>query len=119
MSDVVPDMYAGLDQMIARSTAVAPGAKQPRPKQKAGPAAEKPVPLTPDEPKPLAFYRKQTFYLGAEDLNFLEQAQDAMQAQYKHEVFKNELVRAALELLAKDFEINKDKSFLVRKFVRR
>jgi len=75
--------------------------------------------LVPSEPKPLALYRKQTFYLGQDELRFLEQARQTMQEQYQRQVFKNELVRAALELLTKDFEINKDKSFLVRKFVRR
>jgi len=119
MSDAAPAMYAGLDQMIARATTVERKARpQKKPDAKTEGKADQ-RPLVPSEPKPLAFYRKQTFYLGEEDLRFMEHAQQAMQEQYKHEVFKNELVRAALELLAKDFELNKDKSFLVRKFVRR
>ena len=119
MNSAVPAMYAGLDQMIARSTTVD---KADRPEKK---PEHKPVDnpekqrLVPTEPKPLALYRKQTFCLGADELRFMEHIQETMQAQYKHEVFKNEIVRCALELLAKDFEINKDKSFLVRKFVRR
>ena len=119
MSDATPAMYAGLDQMIARATT--PGKKdrpEKKPETKTPESAVK-QPLVPSEPKALAFYRKQTFYLGAEELRFIEHAQETMQAQYKHEVHKNDLIRAALELLAKDFEINKDKSFLVRKFVRR
>jgi hypothetical protein len=119
MSDATPAMYAGLDQMIARATTVDKKERpQNKPERETTDDAEK-AHAVPSEPKPLALYRKQTFYLGADELRFIEHAQETMQAQYKHEVFKNDLVRAALELLAKDFAINKDKSFLVRKFVRR
>ena len=119
MNNAVPTMYAGLDQMIARSTTVDKRDRtQKKPEHKAVDNAEQQR-LVPSEPKPLALYRKQTFYLGEDELRFMEQAQQTMQTQYKHEVFKNEIVRCALELLAKDFAINKDKSFLVRKFVRR
>ena len=119
MNNAVPAMYAGLDQMIARSTTVDKADRpEKKPEHKSGDSTEKQR-LVPSEPKPLALYRKQTFYLGEDELRFLQQAQQTMQTQYTHEVFKNEIVRCALELLAKDFEINKDKSFLVRKFVRR
>ena len=119
MNSATSAMYAGLDQMIARATTVE---KKDRAEQKPQPKpvgnAEKQR-IVPSEPKPLALYRKQTFCLGEDELKFLEHAQQTMQTQHKHAVFKNEILRCALELLAKDFDINKDRSFLVRKFVRR
>jgi len=119
MNNATPAMYAGLDQMIVRATTVDKKDRaQKKAEGKARDDSEKQR-LVPSEPKPLALYRKQTFYLGEDELRFLEQARQTMQEQYQRQVFKNELVRAALELLAKDFEINKDRSFLVRKFARR
>ena len=74
--------------------------------------------MQPDVPDIPEFYRKQTFELSEAELDFLDEAKLVCKRKYKFRVTKNELVRAALELLTKDFETHKETSFLVRKFAK-
>ena len=74
--------------------------------------------LQPDLPDNPEFYRKQTFEFSEGELDFLDEAKLTCKRKYRFRVTKNELVRTALEMLSKDFEQNKETSFLVRKFAR-
>jgi hypothetical protein len=137
-------LYTGLDQIIAKPTR--PPATEPGDvHQLSTPEAAKAVPslpepskaqketagpldtasgasfarrLEPDPPEALPLYRKQTLQFGPKELETVQRLQQAMAAR-QHEISKNDLVRAALEFLAKDFTAQKDDSYLVRKFVRR
>ena len=71
------------------------------------------IDFEPDPPRKQRLYRKQTFELSKEELEFLEEAKFQLR---ELEVTKNEIVRTALELLTKDYQGNKETSFLVRKF---
>lgn len=71
------------------------------------------VAFEPDVPQKHRLYRKQTFEFSKEELDFLEKAKFHLR---ELGVTKNEIVRTALELLNKDYQANKETSFLVRKF---
>jgi hypothetical protein len=137
-------LYAGLDQMITKPTrnstrdvtavdvhsesepekSISAGTEEAGQAAVPAPATETPtgVSLTrrldPEPPDSPALYRKQTLQFGARDLETVENLQQAMAAR-GCEVAKNDLVRAAVEFLAKDFEAQQDNSYFVRKFVRR
>ena len=81
-----------------------------------GKTATQETALEPDLPTQPELYRKQTFELGEVELNFLEDAKTACRQSFRFRMTKNEIVRTALEFLAKDFLANKQTSFLVRKF---
>jgi hypothetical protein len=137
-------LYAGLDQMIAKPTrnglleaSEVPKVTEPEPVKRSAAGVEDsrqaPVPapetetptgvsltrrLDPEQPDSPALYRKQTLQFGARDLEAVQRLQQAMAAR-GNEVAKNDLVRAAVEFLAKDFDAQQDDSYFVRKFVRR
>jgi hypothetical protein len=137
-------LYAGLDQMITKPTRnsardvpaadVHTESETEKPitagtagaRQTVAPNQETDTPtgvslarrLEPEPPDSPALYRKQTLQFGARDLEAVQTLQKAMAAR-GHEVAKNDLVRAAVEFLAKDFEAQQDNSYFVRKFVRR
>ena len=72
--------------------------------------------LEPDLPTKPELYRKQTFEFSEAELEFLEEAKTTCRRRFGFRVAKNEMVRTALEFLAKDFRVNQETSFLVRKF---
>ena len=142
MSEDKPDLYAGLDQMIAKPT---------RPSS-AEPATPEPVPpdppeqsiktaniavheaairhqeedethlvrqLEPDLPDEPYLYRKQTLDFGPKDLEAVEKMQRVMSETHKRQITKTDIVRAAVEFLSKDCDAHAEQSYLVRKFVRR
>jgi hypothetical protein len=75
--------------------------------------------LEPDVPDAPDLYRKQTINFGPEDLESVHKMQQALRDEHDQEISKQDIVRAAIELLVKDFDLHKENSFLVRKFVRR
>ena len=75
-----------------------------------------PAYLEPDSPSLPDMYRKQTFEFGEQELAFLDDVKLDCKREYGIRVTKNQIIRAALELLRKEFEENKETSFLVRKF---
>jgi hypothetical protein len=83
--------------------AVSPTKKPPR----------RPIAFEPDVPRRRRLGRKQTFEFNKRELDFLDEVKFQLR---ELGVTKNEIVRTALELLAKDYEANKETSFLVRKF---
>jgi hypothetical protein len=137
-------LYAGLDQLITKPTRNSARdvtavdvhtesepelpimARAPEARQTVAPTQETETPtgvsltrrLDPEPPDSPALYRKQTLQFGARDLDAVQTLQQAMAARGR-EVAKNDLVRAAVEFLAKDFEAQQDDSYFVRKFVRR
>jgi len=142
MSDSKPDLYTGLDQLIAKPTRPEePAPEAPQPPASAlttdGPSSEQRKQLRngkktddeegtrfvreldPDPPDVLYLYRKQTLEFGPKDLEAVEHVQNAMSETHKREVTKTELVRAAVEFLVKDYNAHREQSFIVRKFVRR
>ena len=143
MSEDKPDLYAGLDQMIAKPTkpssaepatpeAVPPDAPEPEAKVQTDTAAKKagtghPAEdethlvrqLEPDLPDEPYLYRKQTLDFGPKDLEAVEKMQRAMSETHKRQVTKTDIVRAAVEFLSKDCDAHAEQSFIVRKFVRR
>ena len=72
--------------------------------------------LEPDAPNKPEFYRKQTFEFSESELDFLDEAKLKCKKRYGFRVTKAEIVRTALEFLGKDFQGNKETSFLARKF---
>lgn len=142
MTEATPDLYTGLDQIIAKPTkpATAPEAKPETAENVAGgldaaeesngkkKTTEQPQTevgtalvrrLDPDPPEALELYRKQTLQFGPKELDTIQRIQQVMSNKHHRETTKNDLVRAAVEFLAKDFDAHSDDSFLVRKFVRR
>lgn len=136
-------LYAGLDQLIARPTrkesaaaSAFPVPPEPEPEkanttsEEIGKApvrteeAESPAnlrtvrQLDPEPPDSPALYRKQTPQFGPGDLAAAERLQAAMVTR-GGQVGKNDLIRAAVEFLAKDYEAHQDDSYLVRKFIMR
>jgi hypothetical protein len=79
-------------------------------------ASAVPICFEPDSTGKLKFWRKQTFEFSKEELDFLNEVKFHLR---ELGVTKNKVVRTALELLAKDYQANKEVSFLVRKFTRR
>jgi len=141
----VPNLYTGLDQLIAKPTRAetaavpvqtaeepvvrqdtitpVPGTRQEETQKK--PAAPPDTAgnlvrqLEPDPPDAPDLYRKQTINFGPDDLEAVQKMQDALRDLHKQEISKQDIVRAAVEFLLKDHELHKEDSFLVRKFVRR
>jgi hypothetical protein len=74
----------------------------------------RPVPFEPEAPRRQLLRRKQTFELSKGELDFLDEVKFQLR---ELSVTKNEVIRTALELLAKDYQANKETSFLVRKFI--
>jgi hypothetical protein len=74
----------------------------------------RPVPFEPDAPRKQLLRRKQTFELSQGELDFLDEVKFQLR---ELDVTKNEVIRTALELLSKDYQANKETSFLVRKFI--
>ena len=60
--------------------------------------------------------RKQTFELTRAELDFMDKAKFELRALG---VTKNEMVLTGLELLAKDYNANRKRSYLYRKFASR
>lgn len=143
MTPQPPTLYAGLDQMIAKPTRKEETGASERPtpqepeREKANAATENIGPTTarvlaaqpstdmrmirrldPEPPDSPALYRKQTLQFGPIDLEAVQRLQAAVAAR-GHQVGKSDLVRAAVEFLAKDLEAYEGESYLVRKFVRR
>ena len=85
-------------------------------KKEAGKEGAQEASLEPDLPTKPELYRKQTFEFSEAELEFLEDAKTTCRRRFGFHVTKNEIARTALELLAKDFQTNKETSFLVRKF---
>jgi hypothetical protein len=73
----------------------------------------RPIAFEPDVPRRHRLGRKQTFEFSKGELDFLDETKFQLR---ELGVTKNEIVRTALELLAKDYVANKETSFLVRKF---
>ena len=143
MSEDKPDLYAGLDQMIAKPTKPSPAEPttpepvQPEaPEQVAKIQTNTAVPtaasghpaedethlvrqLEPDLPDEPYLYRKQTLDFGPKDLEAVEKLQRVMSETHKRQITKTDIVRAALEFLSKDCDAHAEQSYLVRKFVRR
>ena len=143
MSEATPNLYAGLDQMVAKPTkteSVAVPAQAPTeevqeattptprngPPEKQKETAVHPETemnlvrqLEPDLPDAPDLYRKQTINFGPEDLESVHKMQQALHDGDDQEISKQDIVRAAIELLVKDFDLHKEDSFLMRKFVRR
>ena len=85
--------------------------------QEARPKKETParlVPFEPEAPRRQLLRRKQTFELSKGELDFLDEVKFQLR---ELGVTKNEVIRTGLELLAKDYQANKETSFLVRKFI--
>jgi len=74
----------------------------------------RPVPFEPEAPRRQLIRRKQTFELSQGELDFLDEVKFQLR---ELGVTKNEMIRTALELLSKDYQANKETSFLVRKFI--
>jgi hypothetical protein len=72
------------------------------------------IPFEPEAPRRQLLRRKQTFELSQGELDFLDEVKFQLR---ELGVTKNEVIRTALELLAKDYQTNKETSFLVRKFI--
>ena len=143
MSDDKPDLYAGLDQMIAKPTRPSAGEPAtPEPVQPEAPetaakvqtntavqtaASRQPADdethlvrqLEPDLPDEPYLYRKQTLDFGPKDLEAVEKMQRVMSETHKREITKAQIVRAAVEFLSKDCDAHAEQSFVVRKFIRR
>jgi hypothetical protein len=142
MSGDKPDLYAGLDQMIAKPTK--PAAAEPAPPEPVQPEAPEPAAeattsaihkaasghpaadethlvrqLEPDLPDEPYLYRKQTLDFGPKDLEAVEKMQRVMSGTHKRQITKTDIVRAAVEFLSKDCDAHAEQSYLVRKFVRR
>lgn len=142
MSETAPNPYSGLDQLIAKPTRAETSpvqspqendAERVIPSQSRHQAEDlqkkrTPEPnadtnlvrrLDPDPPDTLELYRKQTIYFGPKEIEAILRLQAAMTDVHDQEISKIDIVRAAIELLLKDFELHKADSFFVRKFVRR
>lgn len=143
MSDDKPDLYAGLDQMIAKPTKPSAGEPTaPEPVQPDAPelaarattsstmhdaASGHPAEdethlvrqLEPDLPDEPYLYRKQTLEFGPKDLEAVEKLQRVMSETHKRQITKTDIVRAAVEFLSMDCDAHAEQSFIVRKFVRR
>jgi hypothetical protein len=144
MSEATPNLYAGLDQMVAKPTktesvavpaqalseearkeAIVPGHGNGQAKEEKKtavllePDGNLVRQLEPDLPDALDLYRKQTINFGPEDLESVHKMQQALRDEHDQEISKQDIVRAAIELLVKDFDLHKEDSFLMRKFVRR
>lgn len=143
MSEDKPDLYAGLDQMIAKPTKPslsAPTAPDPIQPEAPAPAAKAATSsivheaaighpaedethlvrqLEPDLPDEPYLYRKQTLDFGPKDLEAVEKLQRVMSETHKRQITKADIVRAAVEFLSKDCDAHAEHSFIVRKFVRR
>ncbi len=142
MSENKPDLYAGLDQMIAKPTKPA----EPEPEAQPAPTTTREADhavsesrgnqetnkksdgtsgtrlvreVEPDLPDVLYLYRKQTLEFGPKDLEAVEHIQQVMSEAHTRQITKTEIVRAAVEFLVKDFNAHREQSFIVRKFVRR
>ncbi len=74
------------------------------------------VSFDPAPPSRQRLYRKQTFAFNETDMDFLDTVKFELR---ELGVTKNEIVRAGIELLARDYQGNKETSFLVRKFGRK
>ena len=142
MAMEAPELYNGLDQLIAKPTKEDPVTA---PQEEPAPPAESPAllddrphvnqtgeqahssdgegnlvrRLEPDLPDAPDLYRKQTLQFGPKELDAIRTMQQGMSERHNQTLSKNDLVRAAVEFLAKDFAMHKDASFLARKFVRR
>lgn len=101
-----------LDQPVVQETSQ-PTSKQVS-QETSQPAAQ--VVSLPTLPIPSTAYRKQTFEIPVTAYDLLEDVKIACRRQYGVSVTKNEIVLIALELMAQDFQENKQTSFLVRKF---
>ncbi len=143
MSEMVPNPYSGLDQLIAKPTRAeaapiaAQKAEEAEQDQSAtttpngqaetlekksvhpAPAANLVCELEPNPPNTPNLYRKQTINFGPDDLGAVQKMQEALRNAYDLEVSKQDIVRASVEFLLKDHELHKENSYLVRKFVRR
>ncbi len=142
MSDDKPDLYAGLDQMIAKPTKPSPA--EPTTPEPVPPDAPEPSikttsiavhetasshpaedethlvrQLEPDLPDEPYLYRKQTLDFGPKDLEAVEKLQRVMSETHKRQITKTDIVRAAVEFLSKDCDAHAEQSFIVRKFIRR
>jgi len=71
------------------------------------------IPFIPDKPQRPKLTKKQTFEFGQTELDFLDQAKYELR---ESKVTKNDVVLTALELLKKDYQQNKETSFLGNKF---
>lgn len=139
MSEAAPNLYTGLDQLIAKPTRTE-RATVPMPVVEASPDAtpangeadkQNNMPVSPETPGNLVrqlepdppdapdLYRKQTINFGPEDLESVHKMQQALRDEHDQETSKQDIVRAGIELLVKDFDLHKEDSFLMRKFVRR
>ncbi len=85
--------------------------QEARPKQE---TPARPVPFEPEAPRRQLLRRKQTFEFSKGELDFLDEVKFQLR---ELGVTKNEVIRTALELLSKDYQANKETSFLVRKFI--
>ncbi len=74
---------------------------------------QKLININPDLPHRQRMYRKQTFEFSQADLDFMDLIKFELRAS---SVTKNAIVRTGLEALRKDYQANKETSFLVRKF---
>lgn len=141
MSETAPNPYSGLDQLIAKPTRAettpvqspqgshaepildAQSHQQTEDLQKKTPEPNADTNLVrrldPDPPDTLELYRKQTIYFGPKEIEAILRLQAALADVNDQEISKIDIVRAAIELLLKDFELHKADSFFVRKFVRR
>ena len=89
-------------------------ANQPTSPPEPAPTIEARIPFDPEPPHHRGdYYKKNTFELYEAEVNFLRQARFDLDPLG---VTKNAIVQTALELLAKDYQVNKETSFLVRKF---
>ena len=71
------------------------------------------IPIGPNPPAKQEYTKKQTFEFSKDELRFLKQIKLELE---EYKVTQNEVVRAGIELLAKDYVANRRESFLVRKF---
>jgi hypothetical protein len=85
--------------------------QEARPKKE---TPSRPIPFEPEAPRRQLLRRKQTFELSQGELDFLDEVKFQLR---ELAVTKNEVIRTGLELLSKDYQANKETSFLVRKFI--
>ena len=93
--------------------------KQPSPSRVQGDGQSgkaTPVPFAPEPLQGKPMTRKQTFELTRAELDFMDKAKFELRALG---VTKNEMVLTGLELLAKDYNANRKRSYLYRKFASR